>query len=74
MRDRDESINRTVKHIATIPVIKTMTIELTQQEAQQLIGLLDLATKSGGLQVAQAALPLAIKVQAALDAETKEAQ
>jgi hypothetical protein len=63
-----------VKHIATIPVIKTMTLELTQQEAQQLIGLLDLATKSGGLQVAQAALPLAIKVQAALDAETKEAQ
>ena len=63
-----------MKHIATIPVIKTMTIELTQQEAQQLIGLLDLATKSGGLQVAQAALPLAIKVQAALDAETKEAQ
>jgi hypothetical protein len=63
-----------VKHIATIPVTKTMTIELTQQEAQQLIGLLDLATKSGGLQVAQAALPLAIKVQAALDAETKEAQ
>jgi hypothetical protein len=63
-----------VKHIATIPVIKTMTLELTQQEAQQLIGLLDLATKSGGLQVAQAALPLAVKVQAALDAETKEAQ
>ncbi len=63
-----------MKHIATIPVIKTMTIELTQQEAQQLIGLLDLATKSGGLQVAQAALPLAVKVQAALDAETKEAQ
>ncbi len=63
-----------MKHIATIPVIKTMTLELTQQEAQQLIGLLDLATKSGGLQVAQAALPLAIKVQAALDAETKEAQ
>ena len=51
-----------------------MTIELTQQEAQQLIGLLDLATKSGGLQVAQAALPLAIKVQAALDAEPKEVQ
>ena len=63
-----------MKHIATIPVIKTMTLELTQQEAQQLIGLLDLATKSGGLQVAQAALPLAVKVQAALDAETKEAQ
>jgi hypothetical protein len=61
-----------VKHIATIPVIKTMTLELTQQEAQQLIGLLDLATKSGGLQVAQAALPIAIKVQAELDKEKSE--
>ena len=49
-----------------------MQIEFTQQEAQALIGLLDLATKSGGLQVAQAALPIAIKVQAVLDAETKE--
>lgn len=51
-----------------------MQIELTQQEAQQLIGLLDLATKTGGLQVAQAALPIAIKVQAALDAETQGAK
>ena len=51
-----------------------MTIEITPQEAQALIGLLDLATKSGGLQVAQAALPLAVKVQTALDAETKDAQ
>lgn len=48
-----------------------MQIELTQQEAQQLIGLLDLATKSGGLQVAQAALPIAIKVQSALDTKTQ---
>lgn len=48
-----------------------MIIELTNQEAQHLIGLLDLATKSGGLQVAQAALPIAVKVQAALDAETQ---
>ena len=46
-----------------------MQIEFTPQEAQAIIGLLDLATKSGGLQVAQAALPIAIKVQAALDAE-----
>lgn len=46
-----------------------MQLEFTQQEAQAIIGLLDLATKSGGLQVAQAALPIAIKVQAALDAE-----
>ncbi len=49
-----------------------MQIELTPQEAQQLIGLLDLATKSGGLQVAQAALPIAIKVQSTLDAETAQ--
>ena len=51
-----------------------MQIELSQQEAQALIGLLDLATKSGGLQVAQAALPIAIKVQSALDTETQGAQ
>ena len=49
-----------------------MQIELTKQEAQQLIGLLDLSTKSGGLQAAQAALPIAIKVQTALDAEKGE--
>lgn len=48
-----------------------MQLEITPQEAQALIGLLDLATKSGGLQVAQAALPIAIKVQSALDAETQ---
>jgi hypothetical protein len=51
---------------------KTMNIELTKLEAQQLIGLLDLATKSGGLQAAQAALPIALKVQAELDKETEE--
>ena len=49
-----------------------MQLEITTQEAQQLIGLLDLATKSGGLQVAQAALPIAVKVQAALDDETNQ--
>lgn len=46
-----------------------MTLELTPQEAQQLIGLLDLATKSGGLQAAQMALPLAVKIQTELDKE-----
>lgn len=46
-----------------------MTIELTTQEAQQLVQLLDLATKSGGLQAAQAALPIAIKVQTAIEQE-----
>jgi hypothetical protein len=48
-----------------------MQIELTPQEAQQLIGLLDLATKSGGLQAAQMALPIAVKVQTELDKEPK---
>lgn len=46
-----------------------MQIELTTQEAQQLVQLLDLATKSGGLQAAQAALPIAIKVQTAIEQE-----
>jgi len=48
-----------------------MTLELTPQEAQQLIGLLDLATKSGGLQAAQMALPLAVKIQTAIDQQEK---
>lgn len=51
-----------------------MTIELTPTEAQQLLGLLDLATKSGGLQVAQAALPIAIKVQTELDKSKEDQQ
>jgi hypothetical protein len=49
-----------------------MTLELTKEEAQALLGLLDLATKAGGLQVAQVALPIAVKVQTELDSETKE--
>jgi len=62
-----------MKHIATIPVNpKPMAIDLTPTEAQQLIGLLDLATKSGGLQAAQAALPIALKVQTELDKEQAE--
>ena len=44
-----------------------MPINFTTEELKTLIGLLDLATKSGGLQVAQAALPIALKAQAALD-------
>jgi len=48
-----------------------MQIELTPQEAQQLIGLLDLATKSGGLQAAQIALPIALKVQTEIDQQEK---
>lgn len=49
-----------------------MTLDLTPTEAQQLIGLLDLATKSGGLQAAQLALPLAVKIQTELDKEKSE--
>jgi hypothetical protein len=49
-----------------------MTLELTKDEARALMGLLDVAVKAGGLQVAQAALPLAVKVQQALDAPEPE--
>lgn len=41
-------------------------VNLTPEEAKALIALLDLAVKAGGLQVAQAALPIAVKVQEAL--------
>ena len=51
-----------------------MQIELTELEAQQLIGLLDLAVKAGGLQAAQAALPIAAKTQAELNNQTSGAQ
>jgi len=43
----------------------TKTVELTQQEAQQLIDLCDVATKAGGLQVARVAVPLVDKLVAA---------
>lgn len=50
-----------------------MTLTLTKDELQALIGLLDVATKAGGLQVAQTALPLAVKVQEALN-ETQQTE
>lgn len=43
-----------------------VNIELTNDEAQTLMNILDLAVKAGGLQVAQAALPLAVKIQETL--------
>jgi hypothetical protein len=46
-----------------------MQIELTKEEAQALIGLLDIAVKAGGLEVAQHAMPLALKVQTELNKE-----
>jgi len=42
-----------------------MNLTLTETEANNLIALLDIATKAGGLQVAQAALPLVAKIQSA---------
>lgn len=42
-----------------------MKIDLTEEEAQALMQLLDIATKAGGLQAASAALPLAAKLQQA---------
>ena len=42
-----------------------MTIELTKDEANALVGLIDLAVKSGGLQVANAALVIMKKVEEA---------
>lgn len=45
-----------------------MTLDLSTEELSTLMNLLDVATKAGGLQVAQAALPIAVKVQTALNA------
>ena len=41
-------------------------INLTPDEIKALLALLDLAVKAGGLQAAQAALPIALKAQEAL--------
>jgi hypothetical protein len=46
-----------------------MKVELSEQEATILIQSLDVATKSGGLNAAQACLPIAMKLHQALDAE-----
>ena len=49
-----------------------MTIEFTQEEANALLTLIDLAVKAGGLNVAQAAAHLAGKIQAAAQPVTEE--
>lgn len=49
-----------------------MTIELTKEEATALVQLIDLAVKSGGLQVANAALVLMSKLDAAAKAEKED--
>lgn len=49
-----------------------MNIELNKDEANALAGLIDLAVKSGGLQVANAALVIMGKLEAAAKAEDKK--
>ena len=46
-----------------------MQITLTTQEAQMLVGLLDTAIKSGGLQVAEPAIHFAKLIKNAVDVE-----
>jgi len=46
-----------------------MNLELDDNEANVLTGLIDLALKSGGLQVAEAAVVLARKIAVAAQAE-----
>lgn len=48
-----------------------MTIELTEQEGQALLQLIDIAVKSGGLNVAQAGFVLAAKISEAAKAQPK---
>ena len=48
-----------------------MTLELTNDEANALAQLLDLAVKAGGLQAAQAAVPLFQKLQEAAKPQEK---
>jgi hypothetical protein len=50
-----------------------ITLSFSKEEVDQLVGLLDLATKAGGLQIAQAALPLASKLDMARRAAAAEA-
>lgn len=47
-------------------------IEFSEQEANALIELINLAVKSGGLNVAQAGVVLASKIQSAAQAVKKE--
>ena len=46
-----------------------MQIELSQEEAQALVNLLDVAVKAAGLQAAPAALGIVVKLQAAATAD-----
>ena len=47
-----------------------MTIDLTKEEIQALVQLIDIAVKAGGLNVAQAALHLVNKLQPPIEETT----
>lgn len=51
-----------------------MQIELTADEAQNLLNLLDAVVRAQGLNVAQLALPLAVKVQQAMNDHAASAE
>lgn len=47
-------------------------ITLTPAQAQTLIRLLDISCKAGGLEIAQAALPIAVEIQTQLQEDSAE--
>jgi hypothetical protein len=49
-----------------------MQVDFTQEEAQATIQLIDLAVKSGGLQVAQAGVVISAKLQEAFKPKEEE--
>lgn len=49
-----------------------MTIDLSKEEAMALVQLIDLAVKSGGIQVASAALAIMQKLDAAAKSQKEE--
>lgn len=49
-----------------------MKLELTDQEAQVLVNLMDVAVKAAGLQAAEAALVITKKIQTAKQEESKD--
>lgn len=56
-------------HLTDVPVPQTMKLHLTQQEAQQIVDLMDAAVRAQGLQAAMVAIPLIQKLQTAAQAK-----
>lgn len=50
---------------------KLITLSLTEDQTQQLVNLIDLAVKTGGLQVAKVAVPLTDVIMAAVQESAK---